>query len=193
MIWGYVTVIYFGKKFKPSRSYDGHSMSRTSYDRAWYMGLYDRHMKVYAVNAAHLLRPKGTLGQEQDNPSFKSYKAARCSWAPSCLGRRAARAARAANLCLKVVLYCPQSWGCFCSRQVPWWIFCCRWCALRLLMLTSQWNRIHYVPVVLRLCSKDEQLKKRMKLKIKTVRLSLRNPLWWGSYHISSSDSWSNR
>ncbi len=35
------------------------------------------------LNAAHLLRPKGTLGQEQGNHYFKSYKVARCLQAPS--------------------------------------------------------------------------------------------------------------
>jgi hypothetical protein len=34
-------------------------------------------------NAAHLLRPKGTLGQKQGNHPFKSYKVARCPQAPS--------------------------------------------------------------------------------------------------------------
>jgi hypothetical protein len=35
------------------------------------------------LNAAHLLRPKGTLGQKQGNHSFKSYKVACCPEAPS--------------------------------------------------------------------------------------------------------------
>ena len=73
--------------------------------------------RLARLNAAHLLRPKGTLGQKQDNHSFKSYKVARCPQAPSfplaprrpraSAGARAARAARAANLRFKVVLYRP--------------------------------------------------------------------------------------
>ncbi len=68
------------------------------------------------LNAAHLLRPKGTvtLGQKQGNHSFKSYKVARCPqapsfpWAPRRLRASAgARAVRAANLRFKVVLYRP--------------------------------------------------------------------------------------
>jgi hypothetical protein len=92
--------------------------------------------RLARLNAAHLLRPKGTLGKKQGNHSFKSYKVARCPQAPSfpraprrprasagalCAGARAARAraaaraaraararaARAANLRFKVVLYRP--------------------------------------------------------------------------------------
>jgi hypothetical protein len=83
--------------------------------------------RLARVNAANLLRSKGTLGQKQGNHSFKSYKVALCPQAPSFLwaprrqrasagalaagalaaGDRAARAARAANLRFKVVLYRP--------------------------------------------------------------------------------------
>jgi hypothetical protein len=92
--------------------------------------------RLARLNAAHLLRPQGTLGKKQGNHSFKSYKVARCPQAPSfpraprrprasagalCAGARAARAraaaraaraararaARAANLRFKVVLYRP--------------------------------------------------------------------------------------
>ncbi len=64
--------------------------------------------RLARLNAAHLLRPKGTLGKKQGNYSFKSFKVARCPQAPSfsraprrprasagALGARA-RAARAA-------------------------------------------------------------------------------------------------
>lgn len=78
--------------------------------------------RLARLNAAHLLRPKGTLGKKQGNHSFKSYKVARCPQAPSFPWARArasagalaagalaagARAARAANLRFKVVLYRP--------------------------------------------------------------------------------------
>jgi hypothetical protein len=76
--------------------------------------------RLARLNAAHLLRPKGTLGKKQGNHSFKSYKVARCPQAPSfpwararasagalAARARAARAARAANLRFKVVLYRP--------------------------------------------------------------------------------------
>jgi hypothetical protein len=78
--------------------------------------------RLARLNAAHLLRPKGTLGKKQGNHSFKSYKVARCPQAPSFpwarvrasagalaagARARAARAARAANLRFKVVLYRP--------------------------------------------------------------------------------------
>ena len=33
--------------------------------------------RLARLNAAHLLRPKGTLGKKQGNHSFKSYKVAR--------------------------------------------------------------------------------------------------------------------
>ena len=109
--------------------------------RDWYMLahpalLFPGCTRLACLNAAHLLRPKGTLGQKQGNHSFKSYKVARCPHAPSfpraprrprasagalCAGARAARAraaaraaraararaARAANLRFKVVLYRP--------------------------------------------------------------------------------------
>ena len=39
--------------------------------------------RLARLNAAHLLRPKGTLGKKQGNHSFKSYKVARCPQAPS--------------------------------------------------------------------------------------------------------------
>jgi len=86
--------------------------------------------RLARLNAAHLLRPQGTLGKKQGNHSFKSYKVARCPQAPSFpwararasagalaagaraaraarARARAARAARAANLRFKVVLYRP--------------------------------------------------------------------------------------
>ncbi len=78
--------------------------------------------RLARLNVAHLLRPKGTLGQKQGNHSFKSYKVARCPQAPSfpwaprrpwasagalAAGALAAGAARAANLRFKVVLYRP--------------------------------------------------------------------------------------
>ena len=76
--------------------------------------------RLARLNAAHLLRPKGTLGKKQGNHSFKSYKVARCPQAPSfpwararasagalAARVRAARAARAANLRFKAVLYRP--------------------------------------------------------------------------------------
>ena len=73
--------------------------------------------RLARLNAAHLLRPQGTLGKKQGNHSFKSYKVARCPqapsfpWAPSrpraSARARAARAARAANVRFKVVLYRP--------------------------------------------------------------------------------------
>ena len=73
--------------------------------------------RLARLNAAHLLRPQGTLGKKQGNHSFKSYKVARCPQAPSFPWARArasagalaagARAARAANLRFKVVLYRP--------------------------------------------------------------------------------------
>jgi hypothetical protein len=39
--------------------------------------------RLARLNAAHLLRPQGTLGKKQGNHSFKSYKVARCPQAPS--------------------------------------------------------------------------------------------------------------
>ena len=39
--------------------------------------------RLARLNAAHLLRPKGTLGKKQGNHSFKSYKVALCPQAPS--------------------------------------------------------------------------------------------------------------
>ena len=39
--------------------------------------------RLARLNAAHLLRPKGTLGKKQGNHSFKSYKVARCPQAPT--------------------------------------------------------------------------------------------------------------
>ena len=39
--------------------------------------------RLARLNAAHLLRSKGTLGKKQGNHSFKSYKVARCPQAPS--------------------------------------------------------------------------------------------------------------
>ena len=68
--------------------------------------------RLARLNAAHLLRPQDTLGKKQGNHSFKSYKVARCPQAPSFPWARArasagARAARAANLRFKVVLYRP--------------------------------------------------------------------------------------
>ena len=81
--------------------------------------------RLARLNAAHLLRPKGTLGKKQGNHSCKSYMVARCPQAPSfpwararasagalaagarAAGARTARAARAANLRFKVVLYRP--------------------------------------------------------------------------------------
>jgi hypothetical protein len=39
--------------------------------------------RLARLNAANLLRQKGTLGQKQVNHSFKSYKVARCPQAPS--------------------------------------------------------------------------------------------------------------
>jgi hypothetical protein len=85
--------------------------------------------RLHRLNATHLLHPRGTLGQEHGNHSFKSYQAARPGTLPAGAGTAplraphrpwalaGARAARAANLRLKVVLYRPQSQGRPCSQS----------------------------------------------------------------------------
>jgi hypothetical protein len=78
------------------------------------------------LNVAHLLRPKGTLGKEQDNNSFKSYKPARCPQAPSRRRHRAPTppAPRAPRICVwKSCCIALKSWGCSWSRH---WLDRCR-------------------------------------------------------------------